>query len=378
MTVVITLNTLLLSALLVGCTQQQETKKEIDKPSIPVIQLTRQDAELDHDYAGHIEAVQNVELRARVAGYLDKILVDEGHPVRQGQVLFQLNPAEYQVKVAEAQANLESATAQQQSVAVEMDRVKLLVDKDVISSTELKLAQAKMAIARATIDQAKAALANAQLLVSLTSIRAPFDGVINRIPFKRGSLIDQGALLTTISDLSRMYVYVNISEKEYLAFAKKRRDPHQVTVREVDLLLADGLPYPHKGKIEATETIFEGNSGTIAFRATFPNPNRLLRHGATGKIRLTTDVDDAVLVPQKAVFEVQDKNFVYVVDGGNKVRARPFVPQSRINQLYVVKSGLHVGDRVVYEGIQQLRDGMAITPRPMRADSVRALFAAAQ
>ncbi len=372
------LNTLLVGALLLlaGCTHQKETKKEADRPSVPVIELVRQDAEIDHDYAGHIEAVQNVEIRARVAGYLDNILVDEGHPVRKGQLLFQLNPAEYRVKVAEAQANLESAEAQQESVAVEMDRVKLLVDKNVISATELKLARAKMSIARAAIDQAKAALANARLLMSLTSIRAPFDGVINRIPFKRGSSIDQGALLTTISDLSRMYVYVNISEKEYLAFARKRQDSQKATVREVDLLLADGSPYAFKGKIETTETIFEGNSGTIAFRAAFPNPNKLLRHGATGKIRLTTDIDDAVLVPQKAVFEVQDKNFVYVVDGGNKVRTRPFVPQSRIGQLYVVKSGLRMGDRVVYEGIQQLTDGMAITPRPMPTDSVRALFAA--
>ncbi len=369
---------LLAGVSMAGCASRSETPKQPDKPSVPIIQLIRQDAELDHDYAGHIEAVQNVEVRSRLAGYLDNILVDEGQSVRKGQLLFQLNPAEYQVKVDEAQASLESAQAQQQSVEVEMDRVKLLVDKDVISATELKLARAKMATARAAIDQAKAALATARLLVSLTGIRAPFDGLINRLPFKRGSSIDQGALLTTISDLSRMYVYVNISEKEYLAFARKRRDPQQATVQEVELLLADGSPYPHKGKIETTETVFEGNSGTIAFRAAFPNPNRLLRHGATGKIRMTTDVDDAVLVPQKAVFEVQDKNFVYVVDGGNKVRTRPFVPQSRINQFYVVRSGLKPGDRVVYEGIQQLRDGMAITPRPMPADSVRALFAAAQ
>lgn len=378
MNVTTNLNTLFFCVLLVSCAQQKETKKDADKPSVPVIELVRQDAEIDHDYAGHIEAVQNVEIRSRVAGYLENILVDEGQAVRRGQVLFQLNQAEYQVKAAEAQASLESATAQQQSAEVEMDRVKLLVDKNVISPSELKLALAKTATTQAAIDQAKAALANARLLVSLTSIRAPFDGVINRIPFKRGSLIEQGALLTIISDLSRMYVYVNISEKEYLAFAKKRRDPQQATVREVDLLLADGSPYPFKGKIETTETIFEASSGTIAFRASFANPNRLLRHGATGKIRLTTDVDDAVLVPQKAVFEVQDKNFVYVVDGGNKVRVRPFVVQSRLNQLYVVKSGLHVGDRVVYEGIQQLRDGMSITPRPMPPDSVRVLFAAAQ
>lgn len=364
--------------MLAGCTSRSETPKKTDKPAVPVLELTRQNATLDRDYAGQLEAVQNVEVRARVAGYLDKMLVDEGQAVHKGQLLFQLNQAEYQVKIAEAQASLESAVAQQQSAAVEMDRVKLLVDKNVISPTELKLSRAKMATARAAIDQAKAALANARLLVSLTSIRAPFDGVINRLPFKRGSLIEEGTLLTTISDLSQMYAYFNVSEREYLASIRKRRDPNKLVVREVDLLLADDSAYPHKGKIETTETVFEGNTGTIAFRATFPNPDRLLRHGATGKIRLTTEVDDAVLVPQKAVFEVQDKNFVYVVDGGNKVRTRSFVPSSRVDQFYVVKSGLKPGDRVVYEGIQQLRDGMAITPRSLPADSLKILFASAQ
>lgn len=363
--------------LLAGCAGRGETRKEEGKLSLPVIQLTERDATLDHDYAGNLEAVQNVEVRARVSGYLDKILVDEGRSVRKGQLLFQLNPAEYQVKVAEARASLESATAQAQSTQVEMDRVKLLVAKNVISPSEQKLAKAKMETARAAIDQAKAALANAQLMVSLTSIRAPFDGVINRLPFKQGSLIDEGTLLTTISDLRAMYAYFNVSEKEYLSFIKKRRDPTKPTVREVDLLLADDTPYPHRGRIETMETVFEGNSGTIAFRATFPNPNRLLRHGATGKIRLTTDVDDAVLVPQKAVFEVQDKNFVYVVDGANRVRTRSFIPRSRVDHFYIVQSGLKPGDRVVYEGIQNLKDGMIIDPRPLSSDTLRIMFASA-
>lgn len=368
----------LAGTLLAGCADKPEAKQAVEKPAVPVIDLVRQDATLDRDYAGHLEAVQNVEVRARVAGYLDKILIDEGQAVRKGQLLFQLNAAEYQVKVAEAQASLESAEAQAQSAQVEMDRVKLLVDKNVISATELKLARAKMATAQAAINQAKAALANARLLVSLTSIRAPFDGVINRLPFKRGSLIEEGALLTTISDLSEMYVYFNVSEREYLANVRKRKDPRRVTERDANLLLADDTPYPHHGRIETTEAVFEGTDGTIAYRARFPNPNHLLRHGATGKIRLETEVDNAVLVPQKAVFELQDKNYVYVVDGGNKVRTRAFEPQSRVDQFYVVKSGLKPGDRVVYEGIQQLRDGMAITPRPIPADSLKVLFAAAQ
>jgi RND family efflux transporter MFP subunit len=363
--------------LLTACSVRSENKQQESAPSLPVIQLTNQSATLDHDYASNLEAVQNVEVRARVAGYLDKILVDEGKPVRKGQLLFQLNPSEYQVEVDRAQANLESATAQAQSAEVEMARVKLLVDKNVISPSELKLAKAKMEAARASINEAKAALKKAQFHVALTSIRAPFDGVINRLPFKRGSLIEEGALLTTISDLREMYAYFNVSEKEYLAFIKKRLDPEKVTVRKVDLLLADDSPYPYKGKIETTETVFEGNSGTIAFRASFPNPQRLLRHGATGKIRLSTDVDDAILVPQKAVFEVQDKNFVYVVDATNKVRSRSFIPSSRVDQFYIVQSGLKPGERIVYEGIQSLKDGMIIVPQRLSASRLRALYASA-
>lgn len=374
----ISVKVLVVSVLLAGCTAKSETKQEEAELALPVIQLTKQDATLDRDYASNLEAVQNVEVRARAAGYLDKILVDEGKAVKKGQLLFQLNPAEYQVKVAEARASLESATAQAQSSEVEMGRVKLLVDKNIISPSELKLARSKGETARAAIDQAKASLAHAQLLVSLTSIRAPFDGVINRIPFKQGSLIEAGALLTTISDLSEIYAYFNVSEKEYLAFIKKRQNPQNVTTQEVELLLADDSVYPQKGKIETTETVFEGNSGTIAFRASFSNPARLLRHGATGKVRLTTDVDDAVLVPQKAVFEVQDKNFVYVVDAGNKVKTRSFVPSSRVDQFYIVKSGLKPGDRIVYEGIQNLRDGMTIVPKALPASTLKTLYASAQ
>ncbi|NID09466.1 efflux RND transporter periplasmic adaptor subunit [Fibrivirga algicola] len=367
-----------LFALVVGCTAKTETKEEEQKQAFPVIQLSNQSATLDRDYAGNLEAVQNVEIRARIAGYLDKILVDEGQAVQKGQLLFQLNAAEYQVEVAKAQASLESAIAQSNSVEVETERVKLLVDKNIISKSESKLAKAKMESAKAAINEAKAALDNARLRVSLASIRAPFTGVINRIPFKQGSLIEEGALLTTVSDLREMYAYFNVSEKEYLNSVKKRLDPGKTTAREVELVLADDTHYGHKGRVETTETIFEGNSGNIAFRARFPNPKQLLRHGATGKIRLTTDVDDALLVPQKAVFEVQDKNFVYIVDATNKVKARSFEPSSRVDQFYIVKSGLRAGDRIVYEGIQNLRDGMTIVPKVMSTDSLKAMYAAAR
>ncbi|WP_020604738.1 efflux RND transporter periplasmic adaptor subunit [Spirosoma spitsbergense] len=369
---------LLLSFLLTNCTSKSETKKQAANLPFPVIQLSRQSATLDRDYAGNLEAVQNVEVRARVAGYLDKILVDEGKAVHKGQLLFRLNPAEYQVGVDRARASLESATAQSRSAFIEMDRVKLLVDKNIISGSELKLAKAKIEVAKGAIDQAKAALSNARRMVSLTDIRAPFDGVINRIPYKQGSLIEEGSLLTTVTDIRQIYAYFNVSEKEYLAYVKKRLNSEKTIAREVELLLADDTVYPYKGKIETTETIFEGNSGTIAFRARFPNPNQLLRHGATGKVRLSTDVTNAILVPQKSVFDVQDKSFVYIVDAKNKVTTRNFVPQSRVDQFYIVQSGLKSGDRIVYEGVQSIKDGMTIIPKTMPADSLLAMYATAR
>ena len=373
---------LFLGLLTIGCqtdtdSQKQEEEQVADQV-IPVMQLTTRPTTLEHDYAGHLEAVQNVEVRARISGYLDKILVDEGKAVSKGQVMFKLSDAEYQVEIAQANASLESAQAQAQSAQVEMGRTKLLVDKDIISASELKLANAKIAAAQASIDQAKAALSNARLRVAMTSIKAPFNGIINRIPYKVGSLIEQGTLLTTVSDISQIYAYFNVSEKEYLAFIKKRRDPTKTATSEVDLVLADDSHYPYPGKIETTETVFEGNSGTIAFRAKFPNPKQLLRHGATGKITLDTDVNDALLVPQKAVFEVQDKNFVYVVDANNQVKARSFVPRSRIDQFYIVQSGLQAGERIVYEGTQNIKDGMKIVPKPVSADSLRIMYAAIQ
>ncbi len=365
-----------------GCQTAADSKKQeaelVADQVIPVMQLTTRPTTLEHDYAGHLEAVQNVEVRARISGYLDKILVDEGKVVRKGQTMFKLSDAEYQVEIAQAKASLESAQAQAQSARVEMGRTKLLVDKDIISKSELKLANAKIESAQASIDQARASLANARLRVSMTSIKAPFNGVINRIPYKAGSLIEEGTLLTTVSDISEIYAYFNVSEKEYLTFIKKRRDPNQTAPREVDLILADDTHYPYPGKIETTETVFEGNSGTIAFRAKFPNPKQLLRHGATGKITIDTDVNDALLVPQKAVFEVQDKNYVYVVDKNNQVKARSFIPRSRINQFYIVQSGLKPGERIVYEGTQSIKDGMKIVPKPVSADSLRIMYAAAQ
>ncbi|MCK8492744.1 efflux RND transporter periplasmic adaptor subunit [Spirosoma sp. RP8] len=364
------LTALMMGAVMIGCTKQETQTDQAEKLTLPVVKLARQSTTLKKEYVGTLEAVRNVEIRARVSGFLEKIFVDEGQPVRQGQLLFKLNEAEYRAELDKAKANLKSAMAGAKTAEVELGRVKLLVDKNVVSPSELELAKAKLDAARAAIDEARSMQDNASLRLSHASIKAPFDGVINRIPFKMGSLIEEGALLTSVSDTREVYAYFDVSEKEYLSYVKKHRKNPEQGVRTVEMLLADDTKYPHTGKIETVESVFEEGAGTIAFRARFPNPEKLLRHGSSGKVRLANDVDDALLVPQKAVFEVQDKNYVYVVDKANKVKSRSFVPQGRVDHYYLVQSGLQPGERVVYEGIQNIRDGMQIIPEAVPADSV--------
>jgi membrane fusion protein (multidrug efflux system) len=366
----ITLSTLLTGVWLIGCSGSDTKTEQPEKLKLPVVQLSRKSTTLQRDYVTTLEAVRNVEIRARVSGFLEKIHVDEGQTVRKGQLLFSLNAAEYRVELDKARAALRSATAEAKTAEVEVGRVKLLVDKKIVSPSELELAKAKLDAAHAQIAQAQSAQSTASLRLAHASIRAPFDGVINRIPFKIGSLIEEGALLTEVSDIHEVFAYFDVSEKEYLGFLKKHRELVGENGQEVEMMLADETTYPHKGRIETMESVFEEESGTIAFRARFPNPQHMLKHGSSGKIRLPSVVGDALLVPQKAVFEVQDKNYVYVVDKANKVKSRSFVPQARVGLNYIVRSGLEPGDRVVYEGIQNVRDGDQIIPEPVSTDSV--------
>ncbi|RSK44767.1 efflux RND transporter periplasmic adaptor subunit [Hymenobacter perfusus] len=363
----------LTAATLAGCGADSaaESATATEAPlSLPVVQLAARDTVLSREYVADVQATRNVELRARVRGFLEKIYVDEGQKVRQGQALFHLNDAEYKTRLARTQATLNNALAQARVASLELDRVRMLTQKNIISKTELDVAQAKLTAARSTVQEARSAATNAALMLSYTTIRAPFDGVVNRELLKVGSLIDDGTLLTTVSDTRAVYAYFNVSEAEYLGYMKTRRQDSARSTNQVRLVLADGTLYAPTGQIETVESQFQAGTGAIAFRARFANPERLLKHGATGKVRLANTVTDALLVPQKAVFEQQDKNYVYVVDARGQVRQRNFVPQSRLDAFYVVDSGLKAGERIVCEGVQDLRDGSRITPRPVTLASL--------
>ncbi|MFT2008600.1 efflux RND transporter periplasmic adaptor subunit [Pontibacter sp. 13R65] len=354
-----------------GCTANSQKVKEKETEHIlPVTSIITKDTVVHHDYVADIRALRNVELRARVPGFLEKVYVDEGQEVKKGQLLFQINDEEYKEELAKAKANLQSALAEAKGIQLEIDRLRMLVDKNVISKTEIDVAQAKLDAANSRIGAARSSVSNASIRLSYTSIRAPFDGLIDRIPYRMGSLIDHGTLLTTASNISAIYVYFNVSEGEYLQHIKTQADAPGKNSNKVRLTLADGSPYPYEGNIETVESEFKSGTGSIAFRARFPNPDKTLKHGATGSIILSNAVKDAILVPQKAVFEIQDKSYVFLVDSTNHISMKSIVPRTRFSSFYIVESGLSPGDKIVLEGIQTVQSGMQITPKPVAMDSL--------
>ncbi len=303
----------------------------------------RTDTELTRDYVAQIRAIQHIELRALEKGYLQRIFVDEGQPIVKGKTMFQLMPMIYQAEV-------QKASAEADVTEIEYKNTKLLADKNVVSPNELALANAKL-------NKAKAEVALATTHKSLTEIKAPFDGIMGRFQVRLGSLVNEGDLLTTLSDNSTVWVYFNVSEAEYLKY-KSQPDADKGTA--VKLLMANGQVFDQPGKVSTIESDFNNETGNIAFRANFPNPKGLLRHGETGKVLMTVPMKNVLIIPQKATFDVLDKKFVFVVDDKNVVHSRPITVSAELPQVYVVETGIAETDKVLVDGLRKVRDGAAI------------------
>lgn len=360
------------SYFLFGCAAKGESPVASQPMELPVLQISSRDTTLERTYVATVNACQNVELRAKAAGFLEKITVDEGQFVRKGQTLFQLNADEARVQMAEATALLASARADAKAAEVELGRVQTLVKKNVLTSSESELAKARLAAANAKVQEALAREEKARIKLSYTIVRAPFSGIIDRIPHKTGSLIAEGSLLTTLSDIKSMHVYFNVSENEYLHYVKSGQLKNK-TGQPVALILADGALYKENGKIETMEGEFESSTGSIAFRASFPNPAQLLKHGASGKVMIRSTIPNAILIPQKSVMEVQDKNYVFVVTPENTVKMRNIELDTRLEDLILVKSGLQDGDKILYEGVQNVKEGNKVRPRLLTLSSLAVL-----
>lgn len=346
---------------LLSCKDTKEKEKVTTPKSYPVYTLQQKDTTLEVRYVAEIQARKNVEIRNRFAGSLEHIYVDEGETVHKGQLLFSINDDELQIAHSKANAALNSAIADAKVAQVEVERVKKLVDKKIISETELDLAEAKYNAANAKIEELRSAKAAVQKHISYTKIYAPFDGVIDRLPLKAGSILAEGSLLTTLSDIHSVLAYFHISENEYLRHVKSDT-PSEIGQRPVRLELSDGTVYSYPGKIVASESEIDENTGSIAIRADFPNPQKILRHGSTASVIIEQTSAKVMLVPQKSALEIQDKYYVFVLDKGNIVRMREFVPVHRVKDYYIINNGLHAGDTIIYEGIQSIREGEKITP----------------
>jgi len=349
---------------MVSCNaKNKDDKKSKDPLQVPTTTVHLLDTVVSHEYISDIQALKNVEIRSRLNGFLQKIYVDEGEYVRQGQILFKINDEEYRIQLASANAALSSAIADAKTIGLEVEQTKLLYDKKIISKTELDLAEAKAMAAKAKVDEARAQVNLAQTRINFTSIKAPFDGSIDRINLKEGSLLTEGSFLTNISDLNHVYAYFDISEKQFLEMMNDSSYNQGNFKKQVSLSLANGEKYAEPGIAELAESQFDGNTGSISLRAKFPNTARKLRHGSSGKIIFPTQLDHVLVVHQKSVFEIQDRTFVYVVGADNRVKMTPFQAGERIGHFYIVASGLKLHDQVVYEGTQSLKDGDTIQPQ---------------
>ncbi|MES2828247.1 MAG: efflux RND transporter periplasmic adaptor subunit [Bacteroidota bacterium] len=320
-----------------SCMQKEEKKEESIKYS--VTSPLKIDTIFNKEYVSQIRSVRNIEIRAQEKGYLQNIYVDEGQSVKAGQVLFRIMPKIYEAEFSKAQAEAKA-------VEIELQNTKTLSDKNVVSKNEL-------AMARAKLEQAKAEVSLARLHLSFTEIRAPFAGTIDRIPLKLGSLVDEGELMTSLSDNSQVFAYFNVSEPEYLDYQtniKGRGD------NKVSLLLANSELLKYKGKVETIESEFDNETGNIAFRARFPNPEKLLKNGETGKVQMTVPLRNALIIPQKATYEIQDKIYVFVVDKAGKVKSRNITISSEMPDLYVVGTGLSENDKILLEGVQKVKE----------------------
>ena len=322
---------------LAACTSVKEEKEETARYAVTT--PLKVDTSFVKEYVSQIRSVRNIEIRAQEKGYLEGIFVDEGQTVHSGQLLFRIMPKLYEAEFLKAKAEADAAS-------IEYQNTKTLADKNVVSKNELALAKAKL-------DGANAEVALAKLHLSFTEIRAPFDGSIDRLPKKLGSLIDEGELLTSLSDNSQVFAYFNVSEPEYLDY--KNNAQNRGSAR-VNLLLANNEALKYAGQVETIESEFDNETGNIAFRARFPNPERLLRNGETGKVRMTVPLRGALVIPQKATYEIQDKTFVFVVDAGGIVHARNITLAGTMPDLYVVGSGLQEGDKILLEGVQKVKD----------------------
>jgi membrane fusion protein (multidrug efflux system) len=355
--------------LLSACNEKKETAV-VPPPPVIVAAVEPRSVPIFDEWIGRLDGSANVDIRARVQGYVQEIAFKEGTVVNEGDLLLRIDSRQYEAALAQTQAELAQAVANQQKTEQEEKRQTDLFNKKIASDQDYRNAiQANLA-AKATVDAGHAAVDQAELNLEFATIKSPIKGIVGRTSFSVGNFVaagSGGAEITTISTVDPIEIRFGVSEKDYLASADEisalLTKPLEQRDEDFELIRADGKVHPYKGRLLASDRAVDPTTGTIRMTAIFPNPGNILRPGQFGRVRLKVeDRTGALLVAQRAVVEMQGKNFVWVVDDSNKASMRSVTPGPRIGSDWLIDSGLKPGDRVVVEGLQMLTEGGLVKP----------------
>lgn len=352
-------------ALLSSC--GQGNKNTGSAPEIAVMEVNTTTANLTNSYPATIKGKQDVEIRPMVSGFITKLHVDEGAVVRKGQVLFTIDPVQYQAAVQTAKATVETAKAALSTQELTTANKRELNKKQIISGYDLKMSENQLAQAKATLAQAEAQLINAKNNLSYTQVTSPSDGVVGTIPYRVGSLVSASIAtpLTTVADISEMYAYFSMTERQLLSMIREGGTMKEILDKmpDVQLQLIDGTMYADSGRVETISGVIDQTTGSVNMRALFPNKHNILRSGGTGNVVFPNPLHDVIMIPQSATTEIQDKRFVFVLQADNTLKNTEIkVFTLDDGKYFYVTEGLKKGDKIAIEGVQSLKDGQAVTP----------------
>lgn len=352
-------------ALLSSC--GQGNKNTGSAPEIAVMEVNTTTANLTNSYPATIKGKQDVEIRPMVSGFITKLHVDEGAFVRKGQVLFTIDPVQYQAAVQTAKATVETAKAALSTQELTTANKRELNKKQIISDYDLKMSENQLAQAKATLAQAEAQLINAKNNLSYTQVTSPSDGVVGTIPYRVGSLVSASIAtpLTTVADISEMYAYFSMTERQLLSMIREGGTMKEILDKmpDVQLQLIDGTMYADSGRVETISGVIDQTTGSVNMRALFPNKHNILRSGGTGNVVFPNPLHDVIMIPQSATTEIQDKRFVFVLQADNTLKNTEIkVFTLDDGKYFYVTKGLKKGDKIAIEGVQSLKDGQAVTP----------------
>ena len=369
------ISVLLISFFLYSCNKKKQVKADNAK-DYSVLAIQPRSTKTYNDFPATIQGENIVEIRPIVDGYLEAIYVQEGAKVKKGELLFKIKNPQYEQAVQSANAAIKIAVADVNTAKMNVEKVRPLVDKNIVSKYELESSQNTEQSKEATLAQAYATLNNAKTNVGYTRIRSPQNGIIGSIPYKIGALVSSttSSPLTILANTDRVFAYFSWNEKDVISFMSKINGKSMQErlnhMPPVTLLLADGTEYPEKGKLETASGLISTETGTASFKAIFPNPIGILHSGASGVVRLYHTVDSALLVPQSASYELQDKRFVYALVANNRVMSRAIESKpTNDGQFLIVTNGLKKGDKIVLNGFN-LKDSTIIIPKYVKEDSI--------